>query len=109
LHARADLTGWDPPAILAGSLRNPTRRRDIETRTVDHETVILDVARNRVHRLNPSASYIWECCDGQRSVPEIAVELAGAHALSVDQVLSDVQDTIAEFERLELLADDVQA
>jgi hypothetical protein len=76
---------------------------------VDGEVIILDVAASRVHRLNPSASYIWDCCDGNHSVPEIAARLAGAHALAPDAVLKDVLKTLAEFDQLGLTADDQSA
>jgi hypothetical protein len=38
-------------------------------------------------------------------VAEIATELAEVHALSVDQVVPDVQRVIGEFEQLGLLVD----
>jgi hypothetical protein len=84
-------------------LHFPRKRTDVETRIVDDEVVILDVVANRVHRLNRSASVIWQWCDGQHSVPDIAARLAEAHALPADAVLADVHTALAELERLGLL------
>lgn len=69
------------------------------------EVILFDVAGSRVHRLNSSASYIWQCCDGQTSAEDIAARLAAAHALPPDKVLNDVQKTLAEFDHLGLTAD----
>ena len=71
------------------------------------EVIVLDAAGQRVHRLNGSASYIWDCCDGRNSVPEIVTRLAAAFGLTQDAVLSDVHNAISEFDRLGLMADSV--
>ena len=86
-------------------MRYPTRRADLEARTVDEEIIILDVKDSRVHRLNRSASVIWNWCDGQHSVADIAARLAAAHELTVETVIGDVQKALAEFDRLGLMAD----
>lgn len=91
-------------AILP-ALRTPKRRSDLETRTVGDEVIVLDAAGQRVHRLNGSASYIWDCCDGRTSVPEIVSRLATAFTVTEDAVSGDVQNTIAEFDRLGLMED----
>ena len=90
----------------AGStVRYPVRRADLEARTVDEETIVLDVKESRVHRFNRSASDIWNWCDGQHSVADIAARLAAAHDLTVETVMGDVQTSLAEFDRLGLMAD----
>jgi hypothetical protein len=86
-------------------VRNPRKRSDLETRTVDDEVIVLDTSGHRVHRLNGSASLIWECCDGRNSIPEIVARLAAAYELSESAVLKDVHTALAEFDRLGLMAD----
>ena len=86
-------------------MRYPTRRADLEARTVDEEMIVLDVKESRVHRFNRSASDIWNWCDGQHSVADIAARLAAAHELTVETVMGDVQTALAEFDRLGLMAD----
>lgn len=71
------------------------------------EVVVLDAAGQRVHRLNGSASYIWDCCDGRTSVTEIVTRLAAAFDVTEDAVSDDVHKAIAEFDRLGLMADSV--
>ena len=84
-------------------LRNPRTRPGLDTRTIDDEMIVLDVARQRVHRLNPTASFIWQRCDGQHSSDDITASLAAAHAVAIDRVAADVHRTLREFERLELI------
>ena len=87
------------------TVRYPTRRPDLEARTVDEEMVILDVKGSLVHRLNRSASDIWNRCDGQHSVADIAASLAAEYELTVETAMGDVQAALAEFDRLGLMAD----
>ena len=81
----------------------PTRRSDLETRTVDEEVVILDLANGNVHRLNATASLVWNDCDGQRTVTDIATRLAARFHLTADDVISDVTAAITDLEQLGLL------
>jgi Coenzyme PQQ synthesis protein D (PqqD) len=39
------------------------------------ELLIYDVERNEVHCLNGAAVRVWQLCDGERTVPEIARDL----------------------------------
>lgn len=74
-------------------------------RTVDEEIVVLDVKGSLVHRLNRSAADIWNRCDGQHSVADIAASLAATYELTVEAAMGDVQTALAEFDRLGLMAD----
>ena len=65
--------------------------------------IVLDVARQRVHRLNPTASFIWQRCDGRHSSDDITASLAVAHAVTIDRVAADVHRTLRELARLELI------
>lgn len=81
----------------------PTRRSDLETRTVDEEVVILDLANGNVHRLNATASLVWNHCDSRSTVADIAARLAARFQLTPDDVMNDVAAAIADLERLGLL------
>ena len=56
----------------------PLRRRNVNVRTLDGETVVLDRRRRRIHQLNVTASHVWARCDGRHTLSDIADELAGA-------------------------------
>jgi hypothetical protein len=82
----------------------PLRRSDLDARTVDGELVILDRAKGTVHRLNETASSIWNDCDGNRTTAEIAARLAERVQRTPDDVLDDVVGAIRTLGQLGLLA-----
>jgi hypothetical protein len=81
----------------------PTRRADLVSREVEGEVVILDRATGHVHRLNPTASFIWNQCDGASTPAEIAARLATSFDRTPEHVLGDVTTTLADLTRLGLL------
>ena len=81
----------------------PTPRPGLATRVLNDEVVILDHAKGNVHRLNATASAIWNLCDGKNTAEEIAALLAAEFQLKLDQVLVDVRQTLADLEKLALL------
>jgi hypothetical protein len=83
----------------------PTRRRDLEMRTLEGEIVILDLVNGTVHRLNETASRIWNDCDGTRTVSDIVIRLAATFHLAPSDLLEDVVATIADLQRLGLLTE----
>jgi hypothetical protein len=68
----------------------PRQRPELGVRVLDGETVVLDRRAERIHQLNETASYIWERCDGSRTVSEIASELAGAFDVDPATAETDV-------------------
>jgi hypothetical protein len=88
----------------AGTPMLPTRRPDLMARTVDDELVIFDRDRNQVHRLNTTAAYVWNSCDGRHTPSDIAKDLASDFDRAQDDVYVDVVDVINTMTRLGLLA-----
>lgn len=82
----------------------PTRLPGLLSRTVDDEVVILDRQTGQVHRLNVTASCIWDLCDGANTPAQIADQLAARFSGTTDQVLEDVLTTISRLRDLGLLA-----
>ncbi len=81
----------------------PTRRQDLLSRTVEEEVVILNRDTGQVHRLNLTASYIWQLCDGTNTSDQIAAQLAADFGRSTEQVIDDVLGAIASLRQLGLL------
>ena len=81
----------------------PLRRADVTTRDLDSETLILDRKHEEVHHLNPSASYVWQCCDGRMTVGEIAASMAQAFDVELEDAERDVANLIARLVALHLL------
>jgi hypothetical protein len=59
------------------STEHPNRADGLDVHEVEDGLVVYDAATDRVHYLNPSASVIFELCNGERTNEEIA-ELVGA-------------------------------
>ena len=82
----------------------PTRQPGLVWRMVDDEVVILNRQTEQVHRLNVTASHIWDLCDGANTTDEIAARLAGKFDRTAAQVIGDVHSTIAQLRELGLIA-----
>ena len=55
----------------------PLRRDDLACHIVDDEALIYDAERNATHRLNCTAYFIWEQCNGKQTCEAIAQRMAG--------------------------------
>jgi hypothetical protein len=71
------------------------RKNDILVHRVDDEVVVYDKKRSEAHRLNRTASEVWDLIDGERSIADIAA------ALSIDE--SIVSLSVDELARVRLL------
>jgi len=81
----------------------PRRRSDVSVRDVEGDTVVLDRAAERIHRLNSTAGFIWQRCDGRRTVGDIAEELAGAFDVAPGAANEAVVAAIRQLDELGLL------
>jgi len=81
----------------------PKRRSDVIVREVDHETVVLDRKGKLVHQLNQTAGYIWDRCDGESTVTDIANQLAEAFDVDPDTARKDGAAIVSQLGQLNLL------
>jgi len=81
----------------------PLRRPGLLTRLIEGEVVILDREAEKVHQLNPTASCIWNNCDGSSSVDSIAQRLAASFDVTPEMALRDVEAILRELHGLGLL------
>lgn len=81
----------------------PKRVDDIFYEEIEGEVVLYNPSRGDVHLLNPVAASIFDLCDGNRKVEEIAEEISSITGADFDEVLSDVRKTLEEFQEKELL------
>jgi hypothetical protein len=68
----------------------PSTRPDVAHVEVDGEVVLYDDVAKVMHRLNPTASVLWNCMDGSGTLIEIAGDLADAYRADAGAVLDDV-------------------
>jgi pyrroloquinoline quinone biosynthesis protein D len=67
-------------------------------------TVLL-IEKGTMHQLNLVGGMIWERCDGQRSMVQIADELAGEFAVEREELEADVSEFVADLARRGWLLD----
>jgi PqqD family protein of HPr-rel-A system len=92
----------NPPETV-GPDSAPHRADDLATVEVDGETVVYDERNGALHVLNPTATIVWQCLDGDVSLRELASELAAASGADGAQVEADVLDAVRTFARSGLL------
>jgi len=81
----------------------PRQRSDISIRVIEGETVVLHLGAGQIHRLNPTASFIWDRCDGHRTAAEIADELTRLFDVDYETAREAVRTTLRQLGELGLL------
>ena len=61
---------------------HPHTRADLEITEVEDGLVVFDVAADRVHYLDPVASFLFLYCDGTRTVDELSELTRRAYELA---------------------------
>ena len=83
--------------------RRPKRRGDLNYRSIDGETLILNRQDGRLHQLNATASFIWDCCDGNSNLADIVDRLAGAYEVDPNTARKDVEEILSNLRNSSLL------
>ena len=81
----------------------PSQRIDLKSRLLDGEIVVLDRDGGFVHQFNTTASYIWERCNGQHTLAEIAAQVCEMFEVDQEAALKDVIDSVRQLQKLRLL------
>jgi hypothetical protein len=70
------------------SVTPQAKTRGVIVEHLADEVLVYDLERDRAHCLNPTAARVWELCDGQRSVTQIASEIgSGAGSEASEEVV----------------------
>lgn len=88
---------------MAAPPSHPTTRPDLEVNEVDDGLVIYDLARDRVHYLNHTASLVFALCTGANGAPTIEEQVAMAFGLAPGEAVEAVADCLAQLQREGLL------
>jgi coenzyme PQQ synthesis protein D (PqqD) len=78
----------------------------VNVRTVGAETVVLDRRRRRIHQLNPTASFVWQRCDGRHAVGDIAALLVDGFDVDLATAEQDTTAMVRQLAQAGLLQDD---
>jgi Coenzyme PQQ synthesis protein D (PqqD) len=101
--ADGTLTAIQPLPVGPGQDR-PRQAAGLETAELPGGLMLRQAEPPRVHQLNNTASIVWEMCDGQRTLVQIAEALAGAFELDAPP-LAEAAACVAELRQTEVLRD----
>ena len=79
------------------------KTKDLVVKRDTGELFIEDLVKNTEIHLNPTSAYVWEKCDGKRSVKEIADEMEFELGMNVSE--SVVEQAIAKLRSEDLISE----
>lgn len=74
----------------------PFRQTHLVCHELDGEGLLYDPQRGITHRLNGSALFIWQSCDGQKTTDSIAGELMRTFDVDADTAEGDVRKALEQ-------------
>jgi Coenzyme PQQ synthesis protein D (PqqD) len=87
----------------AHASQKPKRRSNLKYRTIEGETIILNREEGQLLQLIGTASFIWDCCDGNSNISEIIDRLAGAYEVDSSTARNDVEEVLSKLRNSRLL------
>jgi hypothetical protein len=81
------------------SSRRPCQKPDYRLEMIDGELLLFHPGQTKILYCNPTASLVWQLCDGQRTGQEITTLLAEAFPEEAEAIATDVEATLRQFLR----------
>jgi len=81
----------------------PPVSRGVQSYLLGDELLLFSPYAHAMFRLNPSAAFIWSCCEEGLDRPTIVKEMTQAFRLSATQAEQDLEVTLSEWETCGLL------
>lgn len=106
-HSRAPDASSDASAdsLLVPADYRPRKCADVLELDMGDGAILYDNEARLVHHLNPSATLVWQLCDGSGTTQELARDIAGEFGLDEGTVFDQVTAVIAELDALGLVED----
>lgn len=79
------------------------RKKGVLERSVGEERMLYDTLQRTVHVLNDTAYFLWQRCDGNHTLEQIAEEAANAYAVSVQVAREDLSECLAALKGMSLI------
>jgi hypothetical protein len=80
------------------------RAEDVISRRIGDEMVVLKNTADSAHILNKTAAAVWELCDGERSLDEIAERICDRFEVSFEEARADIEEIIGRLIQVGILA-----
>ena len=87
----------------------PKVREDLAVVELDGEAVVYDEANNLIHHLNPTATIIFNLCDGQSTVQQLAGEISSVFDVEAGEVERQIRAILRQFREQKFLPQPAQA
>jgi hypothetical protein len=71
------MTHYENDPVTANAPRPRARTADLVIREMSDEVLVYDLKSHKAHCLNQMAAVVWRCCDGSKTVAEIAPLVEG--------------------------------
>ena len=82
----------------------PSKLDGVILTEADDESILYDSMEGQIHIVNRTGSKIWELCDGNHTVEDIAKSICEAfEADDLEEVKKDVEEYLVHLSRLELI------
>lgn len=81
----------------------PQKIGEFIDKSEDGEGYIIKVSEDKVYELAPIAYYVWELCDGNKTVTQILSQISQEANLSVDQVRDPILMVLDELKKASLI------
>lgn len=86
-------------------MKNPKIKSGVYIRELKNEKAIYDKQTGNVHFINPTASFIFDLCDGNHSKEDIIAQLQDNYDVSRETATKDVEDVLNDLKEKEILED----
>ena len=90
-------------ATVSLNVQMPKRREGLIERELPEELILYDPETARAFLLNRTSAAIWDLCDGQIALRQIAEQIASCFSAPTEKVIEDVRATMECFHRDRLL------
>jgi len=81
----------------------PRRRARVVEEQLDEEMLLVNPVNGQLHRLNATASDVWNACDGRATIRMVAERLTDAYEVGFDDAQDHVEQLVAWFAESGLL------
>ena len=81
----------------------PKVRDDLTVVQLDGEAVIYDERTTTLHHLNPTATMVFDLCDGTCTMKEMSADISQAFAVPADEVEPQVRSLVRKLRKASLL------
>ena len=76
---------------------NPLRHPEFRLEQIDDELLLYHPGQTKILYCNPTASLVWQLCDGERTVEEIVNLLREGFPEASASIQPDVEATLRQF------------